>query len=77
LSFFFFFGLVDLGWANGDRTAYDLNRPFADLLNHALALPIFDGGNVGVRKRHLQQLMQSPTYDAWAATYGPVETDAT
>ncbi|KAJ4290004.1 hypothetical protein N0V88_006805 [Collariella sp. IMI 366227] len=27
---------------------------------------------VGMR-RHMQQLMLSPTYDAWAATYGPAE----
>ncbi|KAK4224304.1 acyl-CoA dehydrogenase/oxidase [Podospora fimiseda] len=52
-------------------TAYDLNQPFSDLLNTALVLPIFDGGNVGIRRRHMQQLMLSPTYDAWAATYGP------
>ncbi|KAK3983862.1 acyl-CoA dehydrogenase/oxidase [Cladorrhinum sp. PSN332] len=54
-------------------TAYDLNQPFSDLLNTALVLPIFDGGNVGIRRRHMQQLMLSPTYDAWAATYGPSE----
>ncbi|KAL2154592.1 hypothetical protein VTH82DRAFT_3268 [Thermothelomyces myriococcoides] len=52
-------------------TAYDVDQPFAELLNNAIVLPIFDGGNVGIRRRHLQQLMQSPSYDAWAATYGP------
>ncbi|KAK0659430.1 putative mitochondrial medium-chain specific acyl-CoA dehydrogenase precursor [Cercophora samala] len=52
-------------------TAYDLNQPFSDLLNTAIVLPIFDGGNVGIRRRHMQQLMLKPTYDAWAATYGP------
>lgn len=55
----------------GYSTAYDLNQPFAELLNTAIVLPIFDGGNVGIRRRHMQQLMLSPTYDAWAATYGP------
>ncbi|KAH6650481.1 acyl-CoA dehydrogenase/oxidase [Chaetomium tenue] len=54
-------------------TAYDVDQPFAELLNNAMVLPIFDGGNVGIRRRHLQQLMLSPTYDAWAATYGPTE----
>ncbi|KAL9109553.1 MAG: hypothetical protein Q9227_005889 [Pyrenula ochraceoflavens] len=44
-------------------TAYDTDQPFAELLNTAIALPIFDGGNVGVRRRHMQQLMLSPTYD--------------
>ncbi|KAM7220336.1 Acyl-CoA dehydrogenase/oxidase C-terminal [Rhypophila decipiens] len=52
-------------------TSYDIEQPFAELLNNALALPIFDGGNVGIRRRHLQQLMLSPSYDAWASTYGP------
>ncbi|KAI1085080.1 acyl-CoA dehydrogenase domain-containing protein [Whalleya microplaca] len=54
-------------------TAYDSEQPFADLLKNAVALPIFDGGNVGIRRRHLQQLMLSPNYDPWAATYGPSE----
>ncbi|KAK1753890.1 acyl-CoA dehydrogenase/oxidase [Echria macrotheca] len=52
-------------------TSYDLDQPFSELLNTATVLPIFDGGNVGIRRRHMQELMLSPTYDAWAATYGP------
>ncbi|RYP23581.1 hypothetical protein DL767_008773 [Monosporascus sp. MG133] len=52
-------------------TAYDKNQPFAELLTNAMVLPIFDGGNVGIRRRHMQQLMMLPSYDAWAATYGP------
>ncbi|KAM7184413.1 Acyl-CoA dehydrogenase/oxidase C-terminal [Naviculisporaceae sp. PSN 640] len=51
-------------------TAYDVDQPFAELLNNAVVLPIFDGGNVGIRRRHLQQIMSSPTYDPWSATYG-------
>ncbi|RYP11824.1 hypothetical protein DL767_011439 [Monosporascus sp. MG133] len=38
-------------------TAYDLGQPFAELLNTAIGLPIFDGGNVGILRRHMQQLM--------------------
>ncbi|OTA82490.1 hypothetical protein M434DRAFT_16967 [Hypoxylon sp. CO27-5] len=58
-------------------TAYDVEQPFAELLNNAIALPIFDGGNVGIRRRHLQELMLSPNYDPWASTYGPsTETTA-
>ncbi|KAI0145200.1 acyl-CoA dehydrogenase/oxidase C-terminal [Xylariaceae sp. FL1272] len=45
--------------------------PFAELLNNAIVLPIFDEGNVSIRRRHMQQLMLSATYDAWATTYGP------
>ena len=29
-----------------------------------MVLPIFDGGNVGVRRRHMQELMAKPTYDS-------------
>ncbi|KEY69935.1 hypothetical protein S7711_06468 [Stachybotrys chartarum IBT 7711] len=52
-------------------SAYDTNQPFADLLNNVMVLPIFDGGNVGIRRRHMQQIMLDPNYDAWSATYGP------
>ena len=57
------------------RTAYDADQPFADLLSTAMVLPIFDGGNVGVRRRHMQDLMLSEDYDPWASTYGPSERD--
>ena len=53
------------------RTAYDAEQPFADLLNTAMVLPIFDGGNVGIRRRHMQDLMKAESYDPWASTYGP------
>ncbi|KAK2036448.1 acyl-CoA dehydrogenase domain-containing protein [Colletotrichum somersetense] len=52
-------------------SAYDEERSFSELLNNAMVLPIFDGGNVGIRRRHMQQLMLSPNYDTWASTYGP------
>ncbi|KAL9635770.1 MAG: hypothetical protein Q9164_003251 [Protoblastenia rupestris] len=51
-------------------TAYDADQPFADLLNTAMALPIFDGGNVGIRRRHMQDLMLLKDYDPWSSTYG-------
>jgi hypothetical protein len=53
------------------RTAYDTDNPFAELLNNAMVLPIFDGGNVGIRRRHMQELMLNEDYDAWASSYGP------
>ncbi|KAG9231473.1 acyl-CoA dehydrogenase/oxidase [Amylocarpus encephaloides] len=52
-------------------TAYDADQPFTELMNAAMVLPIFDGGNVGIRRRHMQELMLSKDYDAWASTYGP------
>lgn len=65
------FHLADHDMIIDHRTAYDAEQPFADLLNAAMVLPIFDGGNVGIRRRHMQELMSSKDYDAWAATYGP------
>ncbi|KAK2764597.1 hypothetical protein FQN54_009292 [Arachnomyces sp. PD_36] len=52
-------------------TAYNTDNPFAEFLNNAMVLPIFDGGNIGIRRRHMQELMLSDDYDAWASTYGP------
>jgi len=57
------------------RTAYDSeDQPFAELLNTAMVLPIFDGGNVGIRRRHMQNLMLKEDYDPWASTYGPLRS---
>lgn len=53
------------------RSAYDADMPFGDLLNTAVVLPLFDGGNVGIRRRQMQELMLSKDYDPWASTYGP------
>ncbi|KAA8572003.1 hypothetical protein EYC84_001938 [Monilinia fructicola] len=55
-------------------TAYSSEQPFVDLLNTAIVLPIFDGGNVGVRRRNMQQLMASKSYDPWASTFGPSQS---
>ena len=63
--------ICQIGLTRCRRTAYDADQPFADLLNTAMVLPIFDGGNVGIRRRHMQELMLSQDYDAWASTYGP------
>ncbi|ESZ95480.1 acyl-CoA dehydrogenase domain-containing protein [Sclerotinia borealis F-4128] len=56
-------------------TAYSTEQPFGDLLNTAIVLPIFDGGNVGIRRRHMQELMASKSYDPWASTYGPSQAN--
>lgn len=50
-------------------SAYDLALPFTDLLNDAMVLPIFDGGNVGIRRRALQKLFMSEGYKPWATCY--------
>jgi hypothetical protein len=39
----------------------------AGLLQDALALPIFAGGNMGVRRRGLHAMLANPGYDPLAA----------
>ena len=48
--------------------SYDLEAPFARLLQDALALPIFDGGNMGVRRRQLHMMLRQDSYDPLAAS---------
>jgi nitroalkane oxidase len=43
--------------------SYDRTLPLGGLLADALVLPLFDGGNMGVRRRQLHELMQMPDYD--------------
>ena len=47
--------------------SYDHEAPFGRLLQDALALPIFDGGNIGVRRRQLHAMMMRPDYDPLTA----------
>ena len=47
--------------------SYDLElTPLAGWLRDALAFPVFDGGNMGVRRRQMHNLMMSPDYDPLA-----------
>jgi alkylation response protein AidB-like acyl-CoA dehydrogenase len=50
--------------------SYDLEAPFERLLRDALALPIFDGGNMGVRRRRLHAMLMQPDYDPLTASGG-------
>ena len=50
--------------------SYDHEAPFGRLLQDALALPIFDGGNMGIRRRQLHALFMRPDYDPLAASVG-------
>ncbi len=47
--------------------SYDQEAPFGRLLQDALALPIFDGGNMGVRRRQLHAILMRPDYDPLTA----------
>ena len=43
--------------------SYDNALPLGRLLQDALALPLFGGGNIGVRRRQLHAILKRPEYD--------------
>jgi nitroalkane oxidase len=47
--------------------SYDHALPLGRLLQDALALPVFGGGNIGVRRRRLHAILQRPDYDPLTA----------
>jgi nitroalkane oxidase len=57
---------------HGDRwviiDSYDHEAPLGRLLQDALALPIFDGGNIGVRRRQLHSMLKRPDYEPLLAS---------
>jgi hypothetical protein len=54
------------------RESYDLALQLGRLLHDALALPLFGGGNIGVRRRQLHGILKRPKYDP-LITSGEVE----
>jgi nitroalkane oxidase len=50
--------------------SYDHETPLGRLLRDALALPIFDGGNMGVRRRQLHGMLMQPSYHPLTACGG-------
>jgi alkylation response protein AidB-like acyl-CoA dehydrogenase len=50
--------------------SYDNETAFGRLLRDALALPIFDGGNMGVRRHQLHAMLMQPSYDPLTACGG-------
>jgi butyryl-CoA dehydrogenase len=50
--------------------SYDHELPLAGLLQDAMVLPLFDGGNMGVRRRQLHTLMKTEGYDPLTAWGG-------
>jgi alkylation response protein AidB-like acyl-CoA dehydrogenase len=48
--------------------SYDHALPLGRLLQDALALPLFGGGNIGVRRRRLHAILQRPEYGPLAAS---------
>jgi len=48
--------------------SYDNELPLGNLLQDALALPIFDGGNIGIRRRQLHTMLKRGEYDPLLAS---------
>jgi butyryl-CoA dehydrogenase len=59
--------IVDLMRVVGIES-YDHEAPLGRLLQDALALPLFDGGNMGVRRRQLHTLLKRPDYQPLLAS---------
>ena len=54
--------------------AYDAGEwPFARLMADAMVLPVFDGGNQGIRRRQIQNIFQDDHYEPWAVTFGAMD----
>ena len=49
--------------------SYAKDMLFSRLLEDAVVLPLFDGGNVGVRRRQLEKILRRDDYEPWAASY--------
>ncbi|MET4803812.1 acyl-CoA dehydrogenase family protein [Bradyrhizobium sp. LB11.1] len=48
--------------------SYDHQVPLAGLLQDAMAFPLFDGGNMGVRRRQMHALLKDPGYHPLTAS---------
>lgn len=44
-------------------TAYDVDQPYGLMMDDALCLPLFEGSNVGIRKRQIQKILATAGYD--------------
>lgn len=50
--------------------SYGDETPLAAIMQDALCFPIYDGGNMGVRRRQLHALLQRPDYDPMLSAAG-------
>lgn len=64
-------GVVETCMAVVGMQAYETNMPFAKILQDAACLPLFDGGNVGVRRRQLEKIIRGEGYEGemWSGTF--------
>jgi alkylation response protein AidB-like acyl-CoA dehydrogenase len=50
--------------------SYTPRTPLERLLRDALVFPLYDGGNLGVRRRQLHDILRRPGYDQMLAAEG-------
>ncbi|MBB4425415.1 alkylation response protein AidB-like acyl-CoA dehydrogenase [Bradyrhizobium sp. CIR48] len=50
--------------------SYTDMHPLAELMNDAMCFPLYDGGNMGARRRNLHSIIKSPSYSSLTAPYG-------
>ncbi|KAH5170673.1 hypothetical protein HBH68_215940 [Parastagonospora nodorum] len=51
-------------------SSYAEDMGLGAILADAACLPLFDGGNVGVRRRQIEEIMRREGYEPWKATFG-------
>lgn len=51
-------------------TSYSKKAPLERLLRDALVFPLYDGGNMGIRRRQLHRILADPGYDPMAGAEG-------
>ncbi|WP_407118022.1 hypothetical protein [Bradyrhizobium sp. LMG 9283] len=57
--------------ADPDYVGSELDmHPLAELMNDAMCFPLYDGGNMGARRRNLHNIIKSRTYSSLTAPYG-------
>ncbi|WP_370181016.1 acyl-CoA dehydrogenase family protein [Rhodococcus wratislaviensis] len=52
--------------------SYGDQTPIAGIMEDVLCFPLYDGGNMGVRRRQLHALMKRPDYDPMLSAAGIV-----
>jgi alkylation response protein AidB-like acyl-CoA dehydrogenase len=46
--------------------------PLERIMRNAMVFPLYDGGNQGVRRRQLHEMLRHPSYDPMGAAHGDV-----
>jgi nitroalkane oxidase len=55
--------------------SYGEESPLGEILRDALVYPVFDGGNMGIRRRQLHAMLSAPGYDPSATWYSEGDSE--